>query len=314
MIAHGTAPPPENAEPSTDAPVWFRRGKIAKEARAAGDAVRSADEARSKKSVAAAAGAGAATGTVGGQTIYALLGQYGAAYGASLAIHGLLLLSFSWVIIQLSEHGAAISTEVGISEGEGEEVLDTRAFEISSGLDSAEEPVAAVEPVPVEMPDIDLDIATAIAPEMKGAADGAGTDDKTAPGAGEDAVFQLPKGGKAIQQGSFAAWTIPADPRPGQDYVIVVEVTLPDETDKYLRTDLSGQLIGTDGYKVMIPDGREWNGLGWLRPRRTPLFRREGEKARIVFFIRGAHQALVRDTIQIRSRLLDEQQKLQIVF
>jgi hypothetical protein len=51
-----------------------------------------------------------------------------------------------------------------------------------------------------------------------------------------------------------------------------------------------------------------------MRPRRSPAFRREGSKARMVFFIRGAHQALVRDTIQIRSRLLDETQKLQITF
>jgi hypothetical protein len=107
---------------------------------------------------------------------------------------------------------------------------------------------------------------------------------------------------------------VPEDPKVGQDYVIVIEVQLPAGTERYTRADLAGQLIGTDGYKVMIPDGREWNGLGWMRPRRSPAFRREGSKARMVFFIRGAHQALVRDTIQIRSRLLDETQKLQITF
>ncbi|MBA3315949.1 MAG: hypothetical protein M3552_02995 [Planctomycetota bacterium] len=314
MIANGTAPPPTPAEPELDAPNWFARRRATKEARAASEAVRAADAARSKESVAAAAGAGAAAGTLGGQAISSLFGPSAVAYTASLALHSLLLFTFSWVIIHLSDVGATVSTEVGIADVEGDELLDTRAFEISSGVEGIEEPVTIVEPVPIETPDIDLNIATAIAPELKGAADGAGEDAKTSPGAGDDAAFELPKGGNAIQQGSFAAWTVPADPRPGQDYVIVVEVTLPDKSDRYQRTDLSGQLIGSDGYKVMIPDGREWNGLGWLRPRRTPLFRREGEKARIVFFVRGAHQALVRDTIQIRSQLLNEQQKLQIVF
>jgi hypothetical protein len=304
MIAHGTAPPPLSAAAEGSAPDWFSRGRIAREARAAAAAARAVEESK---------GEGEQSFRV--RLVKWLVGGAAVGYVASLLFHTLLLAAFSLVALHLGTGGNSVSTELGISDEQGEEMLDTRAFEISSGLDGVEEPVATtVEPVPVEMPDVNLDIATAIAPEIKGAADGAGTDDKTAPGAGDDAVFELPKGGKAIHQGSFAAWTIPADPRPGQDYVIVVEVTLPNETDRYLRTDLTGQLIGTDGYKVKIPDGAEWNGLGWLRPRRTPLFRREGEKARIVFFIRGAHQALVRDTIQIRSNLLNEQQKLQIVF
>lgn len=303
MIAPGTAPPPLTAAAEGSAPDWFSRGRVAREARAAAAAARAVEESK---------GEGEQSFRV--RLVKWLVGGAAVGYAASLLFHTLLLTAFSLVALHLGTGGNTVSTELGIADEPGEELLDTRAFEISSGLDGAEDPVAVVEPIPIETPDVNLDIATAIAPEIKGAADGAGTDDKTSPGAGDDAVFQLPKGGEAIQQGSFAAWTIPADPRPGQDYVIVVEVTLPDKTDRYLRTDLSGLLIGTDGYKVKIPDGSEWNGLGWLRPRRTPLFRREEEKARIVFFIRGAHQALVRDTIQIRSNLLNEQQKLQIVF
>ncbi|HEX6984898.1 MAG TPA: hypothetical protein VF170_05955, partial [Planctomycetaceae bacterium] len=225
-----------------------------------------------------------------------------------------LLVVFSLVVIHLGKGGSTISTELGVAEEGGDEFLDTRAFELSAGSESVEEPVAAVEPLPLESPDIDLRVADAIAPELKGVADGAGEDDTSSDGSGDGPAFELPKGGNAVQQGSFTAWTVPEDPRVGQDYVIVVEVTLPEGTKQYTRRDLAGQLVGTDGYKVAIPDGREFNGLGWTRPKRTPVFRREGDKARIVFFVRGAHQALVRDTILIRSRLLDEQQKLQIVF
>ena len=303
MIAHGTAPTPLSGAAEGSAPDWFSRGRIAREARAAAAAARAVEEAK-----------GESEESFRVRLMKWLAGGAALGYGVSLLVHLLLLSTFSLVIIHLSDAGSNISTTVGISDGEGEEVLDTRAFEISAGSEPVAEVAPVIEPIAVETPDINLDIATAIAPDLTGAADGAGVDDKTAPGAGNDAVFQLPKGGKAIQQGSFAAWTIPADPRPGQDYVIVVEVTLPDKTDRYVRSDLAGQLIGTDGYKVKIPDGSEWNGTGWMRPRRMPMFHREGTKARIVFFIRGAQQALVRDTILIRSNLLDEQQKLQIVF
>lgn len=303
MIANGTAPPPVSAAGEAAAPDWFARKRVAREARAAAAAAKAVEESR---------GDGEASFTE--RTLKWVVGGAAASYGVSLLFHLVLLILFSVFVIHLGTGGQAVSTELGIVDEPGEEMLDTRAFEISSGNEGAEEAVATVEPVPVETPDVNLNIATAITPDLKGAADGAGEDTKTAPGAGDALVFQLPKGGKTIQQGSFAAWTVPADPRPGQDYVIVVEVMLPDETDQYLRSDLSGQLVGSDGYKVTIPDGREWNGLGWLRPRRTPLFNRQGEKARIVFFVRGAQQALVRDSIQIRSKLLNEQQKLQIVF
>jgi hypothetical protein len=303
MIANGTAPPPISAAAEATAPDWFSRGRIAREARAAAAAARIVEQSQA-----------GAEPSLRDRLLKWLVGGAALSYGISLLFHFVLLALFSLFVLHLGTGGHTVSTELGVAEEEGEEMLDTRAFEISSGMEGAEQPVATVEPVPFESPDLNLDIASAIAPEIKGAADGAGEDAKISTGSGDDHVFELPKGGKAIQQGSFSAWTIPADPRPGQDYVIVVEINLPDKTERYSKADLSGQLIGTDGYKVAIPDGKEWNGLGWLRPRRTPLFRREGEKARIVFFIRGAQQALVRDTIQIRSRLLDEQQKLQIVF
>lgn len=243
-----------------------------------------------------------------------LVGGAAIGYGVSLLFHFVLLILFSIVVLNMRGGGNELSTELGIADVEGDEVLDTRAFEISTGSEGAEEPLPTVEPVPIDIPTPEMPVADAIAPEIEGVADGAGEDEITTPGAGSDQTFELPRGGNVVAKGSFTAWTIPEDPRPGQDYVIVVELKLPEGVKQYSRDDLGGQLVGTDGYKVSIPDGREWNGLGWKPPRRAPQFRRDRSNARIVFFVRGSQMALVRDTIQIRSRLLNEQQQLQIVF
>ena len=243
-----------------------------------------------------------------------IVGGTALGYAVSLLVHFVMLAVFSLIVLSAGRGGSILSTELGVEEEGAEEYLDTRSFEVSSQLDGAEETPAIVETVPLELPELDLQIADAITPKVDGVADGDGKNDSSNDGSGDAATFAMPRGGNAVKQGSFSAWTVPADPRVGQDYLIVVEVQIPEDTGRYTRADLAGQLVGTDGYKVLIPDGREFNGLGWKRPKRTPAFRRQGNKARIVFFVRGAHQAMVRDTIQIRSHLLDEQQKLQIVF
>ena len=301
MIANRTGSPPVPAASEAAAPDWFARGRVFREARAVAHAARAVEESQSDEE-----------SHIWRRIAKWLVGGAAAGYGLSLLFHLALLTIFSIVFVNLGRGGHVINTEVGIADEAGNELLDTRAFEVSTGMEGAE--VAVVESLPLDSLTPDLSVAEAFAPDIKGIADGAGEDAVTTPGSGDDLAFELPKGGNAIQKGSFSAWTEPADPRVGQDYIIVIEVTLPEQTKRYSKSDLVGQLKGTDGYKIKIPDGTEWNGARWSLPRRTPAFRRNGEKARIVFFVRGAHQALVRDTIQIRSRLLDESQDLQIVF
>ena len=57
----------------------------------------------------------------------------------------------------------------------------------------------------------------------------------------------------AVRKGSFAAWTVPKDPRPLRPYKIIIQVTLPKEVKKYTKDDLSGLVTGTDGYAQSIP-------------------------------------------------------------
>ena len=293
---------PAGPSTSTIIPDWFARGRRQRELKSIAAATRSVDvrpfnPPRPWKRV-----------------IVWLAGAVSLGYGLSLVLHLAMLAAFAIVPWIVDRGGPTLSTELGATEDGSENLLDTRSFDVSTGMTGVETPVAVVEPLPIELTEPELQVASAIAPAVQGVADGDGQSDSSSEGAGHDATFELPKGGNVVHQGSFAAWTVPADPRVGQDYQIVVEVEIPSHTQQYGRSDLTGQLVGTDGYRVMIPDGREYNGLGWVRPRRQPAFRRSGNKARIVFFVRGSQSALVRDTIQIRSRLLNEHQSMQIVF
>jgi hypothetical protein len=306
MLANPAAPP--TSPPAEGAvPDWFARGRIARGVRTATEAEQARDEtpAGDKNPVRRLA-----LWVAGGSAV---------GYAISLVVHSLVLLAFSLIALQIGKGagGGTLDTTLGVPGATGDELLDTRSFEISAGSEAIDEAVAVAEPLPVDAPSLELAVANDFDPKTPGAADGTGEDDKSVEGSGDgdDGAFELPAGGgNAVREGSFAAWTVPEDPQPQQNYMIVIEVTLPKDTERYTKADLSGQLVGTDGYRVRIPDGTEFNGQGWIRPMRTPAFRRAGDKARVVFFIRGAQQALVRDTILIRSRLLDEQQKLQITF
>lgn len=63
----------------------------------------------------------------------------------------------------------------------------------------------------------------------------------------------------AIEKGNFRVWTFPADPEAMEDYQIIIEVKLPDNTTTYSRNDLSGYVRGTDGIRSPI-------GIGFLIP------------------------------------------------
>lgn len=58
----------------------------------------------------------------------------------------------------------------------------------------------------------------------------------------------------AITRGSFTVWTEPRDPQPGQSYQIFIEVRLPASLSTYAQTDLSGTIVGSDGYEQSISD------------------------------------------------------------
>lgn len=137
---------------------------------------------------------------------------------------------------------------------------------------------------------------------------------------GEGFLFKMPKGGKAVQKGSFAAWTVPEDPQPRESYMIVIRIKLPVGTKQYRVSDLTGTIVGTDGFALQIP---------YDRTRTTATVTERGGKVvpvklsdflpivdeyvQLMVNVPGASER-VRDVIDLKSKLLKESQKLEIVF
>ena len=114
--------------------------------------------------------------------------------------------------------------------------------------------------------------------------------------------FSKPGGGRGVaRRGKFSAWTVPSDPKPFQNYLIVIEVQWPKTRDKKLlearRTDLTGTVEGTDQYFQIIEQ--------------TGKFIQKSSQ--MVIAVPGAERN-VEDTIKVRSRILDEEQELRITF
>jgi hypothetical protein len=105
----------------------------------------------------------------------------------------------------------------------------------------------------------------------------------------------------AVTKGSFSAWTDPKDPVPGISYEIVIQFRLPSNVKTYRGSDLSGMVIGTDGYKQVI------------RFNRGQSFDVKDGSVQVRIRVPGAAQ-LVRDTIRIESKLLREKQMIEIEF
>ncbi len=110
----------------------------------------------------------------------------------------------------------------------------------------------------------------------------------------------------AVTQGSFTVWAEPENPHC-IPYKIHIRVKLPSNTANYTRQDLSGMLIGTDGYAQNLQAQSLWTFIGGGR------FVFSGDAAELVVPVPAAEN-LVQDTINVRSQLLNEQQTLRVIF
>lgn len=116
--------------------------------------------------------------------------------------------------------------------------------------------------------------------------------------------FMSPPSDNIVRKGNFTAWTVPKDPKPGEDYNIIIHIKVPERINRYRVTDLGGFVQGTDNYRQNIPN------YFWKRKKYLPM---KDHVAQLVVSVPGADE-LVRDTIQIRSRILKEEQTLEIEF
>lgn len=254
-------------------------------------------------------------------------GNEGAGYAISFVVHLLILMLLAIPVIRSyqSEEGfttlvenatdeqvifdAPLDTIVATPESaSSEENFETKLFDPTSNQQEF-------------IPQLQVDLQTSV----KGDGDGSGTD-------GDFGGGRVAEPDNAVKAGNFSVWPWPIlagkvngeirhgtpgeAPQVRQSYSIVIRIKVPSER-KFVRLyDFSGTVVGTDGYTQKIPeDAYYFRSSGELikaRPNhRLPVI--DGT-AEILIRVPGASFAEVKDTIVVYSRILDEEQEIDLVF
>jgi hypothetical protein len=243
-------------------------------------------------------------------------------YGLSLILHSVLLAIMGlWMLPGVLERNDI--TTVVQSDAESPEEF-TEVEELTFDEPAGSEEIVQPQHTEMVMPDADVTqlqhqfLTDVTAAETKGEG---GSDSGTGGG------VRLLEPQNAVRKGSFSAWTIPIaqrfgekpkagdSPRPGQAYFIVIQVEVPEGRRTYKVNDLSGKIVGTDGYQQLIPaqafvQDRNGNVIRAQIGRLLPII--DGV-VQILIQVPGA-DALVKDTVSVKSRSLSEQQTLELVF
>ncbi|WP_437204547.1 hypothetical protein [Planctomicrobium sp. SH664] len=164
----------------------------------------------------------------------------------------------------------------------------------------------------------------------EGEGDGAGNGDGVG-GLGVGGI-RIAEPKNAVRAGNFSVWAWPiiskdlkgkiihaqpgSAPQVHQDYHIVIRIRVPRERRSVNLSDFSGDVTGTDRYFQKIPeDAYFFNTRGELVAARTgrPIPVIDGT-AELLIRVPGAAVPSVRDTIKVRSEILKEEQKIELVF
>lgn len=251
-------------------------------------------------------------------------GEAATGYSISLLLHIAFLLALSLTFIDSLSSDPPLS--VFLTSWRTEEAVDEHGALVDTVIHLTRESRQAVVPESISLrasESVTREVPTAPPEKKEDVASPENGDGERVVPAGEE---DLPE--NAVRAGSFAAWWIPKAerygeviapgqlPRVGQEYRIILQIRLPAERRIFNVHDLSGEIIGSDGYRQFIPD-RAWtvDEKGELvrvsSPGSLPV--REG-LVQIAFKVQGAGRAGVRDEIRIQSRLLNETQTLVLTF
>lgn len=243
----------------------------------------------------------------------------------SVLIHTILLIAMAVIILPSVGTGevvAIVATDADDAVTTFDNLIDVS---FDSAAAEAAESQEAVEIVPDEA-DIPLPVNTLVEKKaVESKAEGAGSG-KTA-GEGQGAP-RLRAPANAVRRGRFAAWTIPIkqpgfpdpkpgdSPRPGQSYNIVIQLQLPENVTRYSAGDLTGSVVGTDGYRLRLPNrtyfyNEDGNLIEANSRRRLPIVE---NTVQIFVHVPAAKYEAVKDTIRVESRRLAESQVLELVF
>lgn len=223
-------------------------------------------------------------------------GAVATGYGVSAVVHVLLLIALSLIVLTSQEPDEPTITSV-FSKNEVYDLLDIEDADITLEPLDIRQPPNPAEMLAAATPEI---VSSILSPDST-AESGEGDELATAAG------FAMPGGGRAVTKGSFTTWTVPEDPAPREDYLVVIQIRLPEKIKKYRKEDLTGFLEGDDGYQTPLGD---FKGKGF--PKRY-YGQFDDEARQFVIRIPGG-AAKVQDTITIQSKVLREKQTLEITF
>jgi hypothetical protein len=215
----------------------------------------------------------------------------------SLSVHSIVLLALAFVLVANVASRESISLWGVLGDGDemGSEILIDTSLPIDAG-ESAPLPTAELAQA-ADLSDSGTKVPESIRFGFGGKGHGEGE-------AGEGTSIGVPTlkvPGHAQTKGSFSAWTDPRDPKPNENYAIVIQIRLPSRVKIFHGSDLSGLVIGTDRYRQEIHFNSD---------DQFPV-----EKGVVEIRIPVPGGAFrVRDTIQIKSKLLGEKQRFEIEF
>lgn len=258
-------------------------------------------------------------------------GEDGAGYGISLIVHLVTIAVLAIPVIRHFDRGSGFATVTSepFNEGGGGfgGFVDT---ELADPVEVGEGQSLTL--LPEQMANDALPIANALF-SGSGGGKGGGGDGHGAGDGGFGAGIGPFVPGNAVTKGSFTAWTTPTygvgyprrfgepdpkpgdSPRPGQPYFITIQIKVPADREWYPIADIKGTVVGTDRWVQSIPEYTFWrSNAGELISvkGRTSIPVVDG-KVQFLVRVPGADE-LVKDTIQVSSRMLKEKQTLELVF
>lgn len=254
-------------------------------------------------------------------------GDEGAGFAISLVLHLILLALLAIPIIQLQQNEEGFTTILENSTNEEQVVFDAPLDTLVAMPEAAsvedqflQQLLDSISPNSARVPEMEFDKTT-----LKGENVGTGS-------GGEFGGGRIAEPENAIKAGNFSVWPWPIEagkingeeqrgkpgdfPRVRQPYFITIRIKTPPEKLFARLSDFSGRVVGTDGYTQVIPDDAYYfRGSGELvkaRPtHRIPVI--EGT-VELLIRVPGASFAEVRDKITVYSRILDEEQEIELVF
>ena len=237
-------------------------------------------------------------------------------YGVSFIVHTILLAAMSIIVYHSMDDNQAISmiiTDADAMPVEFTEIMDL-TVEPAGGSEN-QLPQLTQIPITSAEAEISSSLLDSTASIAGNNGEGGATDE------GFGFMFSMPEGGKVVSKGSFSAWTVPEDPEPRKDYMIVIRIRLPEKTNLYRISDLSGKVEGSDFYVQHLPFDPSRKELAARSERSGQIVTlRASDRLRVIkdhvqimIPVKGG-DTLVRDTIHVRSRMLNEDQRLEIEF